>query len=77
MLTVLGPYATADFEYRGIVRRDGSTAREFIDEGVRFTPFQRREDNSILAALVLDQGDRCGERDKDDSRDPQKLLRGE
>jgi hypothetical protein len=44
---------------------------------VRFAPPQRHEDSRILAALALDQGYGCGERDKDASRDPQKLLRGE
>jgi hypothetical protein len=77
VLTVLGPYATTGFETRGIIGRDGATAREFTDKGVRLAPLQRREDNSILAALALDQGYGRGERDKDDSRDPQKLLRGE
>ncbi len=77
MLTVLGPYATTGFEYRGIVRRDSSTACEFTDKGVRVAPLQRREDGRILAAPALDHGYRCGERDKDDGRDPQELLGGE
>ena len=77
MLTVLGPNATTGFEYRGIVRRDGSTAREFTDKGVRVAPFQRREDGRVFAAPALDHGYRCGKRDKDYSRDPQELLRRE
>ena len=77
MLTVLGPYATTGFEYCSIVRRDRSTAREFTDKCVRFAPLQRREDGRILAAPALDHGYRCGQRDKDYSRDPQELLRGE
>ena len=31
----------------------------------------------IFAAAALDHGNRCGERDRDYGRDPQKLLRGE
>jgi hypothetical protein len=77
VLTILGPYATTGFEYRGIVRRDRSTTREFTDKGVRVAPLQRGEDGRILAALAPDHGYRCGERDKHYSRDAQELLRGE
>ena len=77
MLTVLGPYAATGFEYRGIVRRDRSTAREFADKSVRFARLQWREDGRIFAAAALDHGYRCGEHDEHHSRDPQELLRGE
>jgi hypothetical protein len=77
VLTILSPYATAGFERGSIIRPDRSTAREFTDKGGRFAPPQRHEDGRILAAPALDHGDRCGERDRDYGRDPQKLLRGE
>jgi hypothetical protein len=44
---------------------------------VRFAPPQRNEDGHFLATTALDQGYRCGERDKRYSRDPKDLLRGE
>ena len=56
MLTVLGPYAATGFEYRGIVRRDRSTAREFADKRVRFAMPQWRQDGRVLAAPALDHG---------------------
>lgn len=77
MLTVLGPYATTGFEYPSIVGRDRSTTREFTDKCVRVAPLQRREDGRVFAAPALDHGYRCGERDKDYSRDPQELSGGE
>ncbi len=77
MLTVLGPYATTGFEYRSMVGRDRSAAREFTDKSVCLATPQWREDGRLSAAPTLDHGYRCGERDKDDGRDPQELLRGE
>jgi hypothetical protein len=77
VLAVLGPYATTEFKYRGIVGRDRSTARKFTDKGVRVAPLQRRKGGRILTAPALDSDYRCSERDKDDGRDPQELLRGE
>jgi hypothetical protein len=77
VLTVLGPYATTGFKYRGIVGRDRSTAREFTDKGVPVAPLQRREDGRVFYAPALDHSYRCGERDDHDSADPHKLLRSE
>jgi hypothetical protein len=77
LLTVLGPYAATGVEYRGVVRRDRSTVREFTDKSVCLATPQWREDGRVFAASALDHGYRCGERDEHYSGDPQELLGSE
>ena len=56
MLTVLGPYAATGVETCGVVRRDRSTAREFIDKSVRFATLHWRWDCRVFAVSALDHG---------------------
>ena len=77
MLTVLGPYAATGVEYRGVVRRDRSTVREFTDKSVCLATPQWREDGRVFAASALDHGDRCCEHDEHYGSDSQELLRSE
>jgi len=77
MLTVLGPRAATGIETCGVVRGDRATAREFTDKSVCVATFHWREDGRVFAALALDHGYRCGERDKRYSGNPQQLFRDE
>ena len=77
MLTVLGPYAATGVEYRGVVRRDRSTVREFTDKSVCLATPQWREDGRVFAASALDRGYRCREHDEHYGSDSQELLRSE
>jgi hypothetical protein len=77
MLTVLGPYAATGVEYRAVVWRDGSTAREFTGESVCVATPGWRGDDLVFAASALDYGYRCGERNERYCGKPQELLRSE
>jgi hypothetical protein len=76
-LTVLGPYAATGVETCGVVRRDRSTAREFIDKSVRFATPRRRWNGRDFGSSALDHGYRCGQRDEPYGGHPQELLRRE
>jgi hypothetical protein len=77
MLTVLRPYAATGVETCGVVPRDRSTARKFIDVSFRFTTPHRRWDGRVFAGSALDCGYRCGECDEAYGSSPQELLRRE
>ena len=74
MPTILGPDAATGLEYRGIVGRDRSTAREFADKGIGFARLQWREDGRVFAAAALDHSCRYGEHDEHHSCGPQELV---
>ena len=77
MLTVLGPYATTDFEYRSIVRCDRSTAREFTDRSISLVTLHWRWNGLLSTTSALDHGYRRGEHDEHHGGNPQELLRRE
>jgi hypothetical protein len=77
MLTILGPEPATGFEYRGIVERNRSTARELMNDGIGFAGLQPCQDGCIFAAAALDYSFRYGEHDQHHSCGPQEALRGD
>ena len=69
MLTILGPEATTGFEYRDIVGRDRSAARELPSQSIGFAGLQWCQNG-----WAFDQSCRHGEHDEHHCCGPDELV---
>ena len=74
MLPIFSPRAPAVIERSSIVGRNGPAPREFRCECVHLLALKWHGHASVIAALAMDDGKRCGQDDEADCRDPHPLL---